>query len=315
MITSFLKNKLKANRNFAAFLVCLLLAIVFWLLIAMNRLYDYSFKTEISYQNSIYGIDAKKTLPAFCETKIKANGFKIFWFWIEKPFRKITVDLKPFNASVSDGRIHIPLSRLAVNELKTTSYNNVSFSFSPEIISIPVASGDFKKVPVRVNVQARFSNQFGMSGSISAFPDSIIVSADSQLLQNIFFIETPLKTISNPTGTVLQRLALINPDSKNYFLSDDSVEVTIPVDQLTEGTAIVKLVATESTFTLIPSEVKLIYKTTVKNYKSITADSFLVRAQTEKATNGKARVQVVKSPANAEVVFIDPPFVTCLTKK
>lgn len=281
----------------------------------MNRQYEYTFKSAVHYVNTIYGIDSKKTLPAVIDVKVNANGFKIFWFSIDRPFKVITIDLKPFNAVIENGRINIPVGVLCTEQFKTSSYKNADFSFSPETISIPVASGDIKKVPVKINLEVKFSSQFGLSGNIFSTPDSVIVSADSGLLKNILYIETEKKSIANITRTQVIDLGLINPDRKNYFLSEDSVEVTIPADQLTEGNTVVKLTSSDPSFTLVPSEVKVTFKTTVKNFRTITADAFLINAQTEKIINGKARVLISKFPSNAEVVFIDPPYVTCLRKK
>jgi YbbR domain-containing protein len=254
-------------------------------------------------------------LPQTADITINASGFNLLWFSVKKTFHKLTVDLKE-NNSGSSGNVTVSLKPIAEKQFNLLSYQNVSSSIYPPAITFFLSKEFMKKVPVKNNLEISFRKQFGLSGKITCLPDSVVFSGPKDKLENISIAQTEIKQLKNLQNETQLQLAIVNPDRDNLFISDDSVTISIPVEELTEETVNVKVQNQPGEkFTVIPDEVTITFRTTLKNLSKISASSFLAQVKATTDKSGKAVVQIVQCPPDAEVVFVNPSMVTCLKKQ
>ncbi len=304
------KLKFGGNNTLPVFIICVLIAAVFWILNSLNKEYSYSFAFPLEVINMPYSKRMVNTAPDSIKVLCKARGFELFWFSIRNARKKINIDLDEKKIASAD-KISIGIKSEFIGKFKNDLQQMEIVSAQPDSIHLFLSARYLKKVPVISNLKYTLKTRFGIAGSIKIEPDSILISGDKADIANVNAIETEEKELALISTTTLAELNLIKPE--NVFLSANKINISIPVEEYTEGKVIVPLnisMINGLKVYVLPAEAEITYQATFNNYSKIEKDSFRISAQ--QVTVGKSKklkLTVAKSPVNAKVISIIPPFV------
>lgn len=313
---SFISQNKKGNYRISAYTVCLIVAVVFWLLNALGKNYSHKETFKLVYHKIPFNKQPANPLPEYASINFEGKGFNLLWLSIKKPFKDLKV-VMPVSANAQlPERFNISVSDCFLKQYGSNTQDlKISFT-EPDSIHFLFAKKLTKKVPVKFNVEINFRKRYGSGLGLQTETDSVTIAGTESALSNISEIETNQIKLSNLSNSTSLTFELLNPDSADIFLSTYSIKANIKVEEVTESSVNVP-VASHGNLTrllIIPSTVKITFNTTLENAKNVNPADFLI-STIASDKNGYVIPVVKKQPTNVNVVFIDPPQLKVLEEK
>lgn len=212
------------NKNTPILLVCIFLAAIFWILIALSKDYAADIQVDVTYS----GIPADKVLvnnlPEKFQLKVKASG----WHLLREYF-----DLESFDLSINVGRYAETKSIITnanLDYFSTQLPPNVGILLIyPGVVNFNFDNRAEKKVPVRPRSDITLNPQFGFTDPLSVSPDSVKISGPASVIDTIHAVATAIIELNdlaeNKSGKVSLEVPAIS--SLNYDLQEVSFHVQV----------------------------------------------------------------------------------------
>ncbi|HNR19838.1 MAG TPA: hypothetical protein PKN75_09820 [Bacteroidia bacterium] len=313
---SFIKSDKKGNYRISAFTVCLIIAVVFWLLNSLSKVYSHKATFKLVYRQIPFNRQPANPLPEAVNIIFSGKGFDLLWLNLRKPFKDLKVDMpvnrnaqlpETFNISVADCFLKQYGTGNQDLQISYTEPDSIHFVFTKRLI---------KKVPVKFNAEISYKKRFGSALGLVAEADSITIAGTESALSKIQQIETNNVSLNNLSNSTDVTFALVNPDSANIFLSTNAVSAYVKVEEVTESfvNVVVTPPANITRLMVIPASVKVVFNTTLENTKKVQPADFFVTT-TPLGKEGYVTPVVKKQPPYVTVVFVDPPQLQILEEK
>ncbi len=232
------------NKKTIVFVICLLIATLFWLLTALNDEYRTELVFPIEFSNlpkhyAFYGTPPEQILVT-----VEGEGFSIVRYKFSPAFSSLKFDVSKnlvLNEADSAGG-HIILQETALKRSVENALiaGTEIVSVQPESISISYSKLEEKKLPVKVPAEITTARQHLVNGAVTTYPDSVLVLGTKQQLAEITAIYTRPVQAQNLEDTLRRNLALQAVDGLR--LSAKKVKLTVPVEAYTEKTLEVPIV-------------------------------------------------------------------------
>jgi len=304
----------KNDKRVAAYLVCVVIATVFWFLNALSKTYTVDVIAPVSYVNLPANKTLANNLPDEVELTIKAHGFTILR-------RKLSFLISPLEFNVNDltnnrmidnrkSSFVFP-TRLFLNELAYQLSNDLEIlSMNPDTMYFKFDKMGQKKVKVKPIVQVNLKKQFQISGDIVTIPDSIIVNGPQSTLDTLHFVYSVKKqfaAVNEPIRTEVN----IKP-IKELFFEPQTVKMVIPIEEFTEAQQSVPLVfenlPDNMNIKLFPARVKVSFQVGLSRFSGIHPEDFKLSVDYSDILNGKQRLKITinSNPAFIYALKITP---------
>ena len=314
------KNKNLAGRRFSAFFICVLLAVFSWMLIVLTKDYTLRFRFKTTYINLPEGKAVVNLLPDSMEMNIIANGFSMLnlkWFTSK---RNMVIDCSVMKLK-KDSTFYVSLNAVSDKMAKQINSDARIISVAPDTLFFSFSKSAKKKVPVKLISAITFAKQFQLSDSIKTEPSEIEIFGAEDEIKNITFIETQPLTLKSLNKTAVKKLGF-SLANKLIGTSTDSVTVTVPVDEFTEGETEVAVsvinLPTGFTLKIIPDKIKVKYKVSINNLNKVNDVLFRVVAdysEIDLDNSSKLKIKLVSSPSFITSVKLNPEKVEYIIRK
>jgi YbbR domain-containing protein len=213
---NFLRDSL--TRNFGTKIIFLIVAIVLWLSINLEK----DFETIIDIPVVINNIHKGKTLsapvPSSAKIKIRSKGKNLIIKDIDKDVF-ISVDA----TNVIDS---------AIFRITADFFVNVSglqleplFIYSPQEVEIKLDDYSQKKIPVKLNFQYSIAPGYVKTGAFTIRPDSVTISGPASIVRRTTYAETKKITESELKADYSEDFELISVSPKLVKYSEKIVSV------------------------------------------------------------------------------------------
>lgn len=328
------EKAVKFNRKLTTFLVCVLIATLLWLVMALSR----SIPTLLEIPVSFTGINNSKTisnkLPTHLKLRVSTSEAKLI---IRKYFfRNDTIEISSENLTIERKR---GLSYLLTKDIQTDIEDQLKprirvLGVFPDTILFYFDTKLEKKIPVNLKAQFLYEKQYQLANNhIELEPDSIVVTGPEKLVRNVSSIETnfiKLENIKENTrlnvslnkANLVENEQYVNFDTSLVSISASAITANIPIEKYTESTIEIKL----STFgfpsginpAISPDIIKITYQVSFANYGKIKPEMFVAQinyTDLRMERSGKASVSITKKPDFIKITRIDPEKVNFLLKK
>jgi len=302
----------KPSGNTYTFIVCLFVAITFWLLNALNKPYT----TQIQFPLGIEKIPSNKILinkpPNTILVEVSGFGFNLL------TFGKVASDSIKLNAQklglnsklekqtllVSPQKIYEQISgNLGGNyTLKQVLIDSLNLQFDSKITKI---------VPVIADLDIKTANQFSVE-SIVSNPNTIKLTGSKSLLEKIKEVKTEFKVFNKLEENSVFNLQLNLPENIQSTIT--KVEVKIAVERITEGSlklpVSVKNNADSLKLVLVPNSITLNFIAPVSKFNQVNSLDFLAFVDLKELTseNKRLKIQIEKLSPFAKLVSFEPAF-------
>ncbi len=313
------------NRRSVAFLLCLLLSGLFWVLTSLSKEYVDELNIPITYQNLPDDLLIANQPTTVVKAKVKGFGFDLLWYWFQ--FEKLEIPVIADPAELASIRrkgkqYHYILTRDKYGRMESIEDEQLEIlSISPDTLFLKFTPKFTKLVPVKLNANISFAKQFGMVSDAVLVPDSILLIGPKKDIDTIYFVLTDAQSWLGLNESVTAEVPLKKPAGLPFVrLSQTNVQVELNVVEFTEGSVMVPIrveADRPETVKVFPSEVEIKYQVPLSSYDNVNADQFLATVTLNAKSLGSASLPVTleRKPAEVNQIRIIPSQVEFIIQK
>ncbi len=301
----------KKKRDTPIFLICLMLATLFWILIKLSADYSVTYPLKIKYEN----IPNDKLLGAsedsIVNVSFKSDGYNLLDLLVTGKLKYIPVNLadikmekiKPNSYAIFTQGLKDPLaSRLNVNESEII--------FSTPDLELNLEDLASRKVDVKPKLDLQFKSQYGLY-AVNLVPDKITIWGSQKQIDTISSIRTNSIDLNDLDENQEVTVALQNPLPGVLRIAPERVKVKLIIEKYTEFSLKVPIdvsgiVPTIRTF---PATTTLYFNMFLKDYKELKTNQFKVVPDVKNVDLSSVKtlnLRILKQPKITRDVRMDP---------
>ncbi len=259
----------KVNRDKWLFLICVIVAIVFWAMQKLSNNYSFTQVYSVSYI-----IPDGKVFKKPPVTSVEVTLTGIGWDIVNKSAKnigdKIEVELSADNSQL------IPATAISekINSLLASDEISVA-QIKPSNISISLVDQAKKKVPVVSKLNIEFLPSFYIKSPIHFTPDSVVITGSYQAIKNITKWNTEILNINKLNRNIYDMpIQLEAPKTDLIRLDHDMVRMNLEVEEFTEKsfTLPIKIKNADNKVISIPNTVDVKCVVGISKYDILTED-------------------------------------------
>ncbi len=290
-----IKNKIlnfKLQEDRAILLICIGIALVFWLLVKLSQRY-----TTVRQVTFDFEIPEGKALadapPKDMRVEIEGTGWDLLFDYFSNPVIELSYDL-----SQTDNLL-LSRSQLRSEILRQLSSGDIKISeINYESIDLELEEKVTKTVPVQLQRKLSFGPEYHLRDSIELAPDSVSVTGPVSAVEQIERWSTDSLIIQNLKSDMIRKLSL-QPPPQVVSLSTRQIEIHIPVEQYTEKSLFVELEVENvpdqiDSIRFFPQRVRVNCVVGLSQYNEVTENDFKLVADLKGASleEGRNRVSI-----------------------
>jgi YbbR domain-containing protein len=291
-----------------ALISCLLLAIVGWLVMALNNKYVYTAKTVLVYKNFPQNKAFHPLQSDTVDLQVEGTGWQLLFARMRVNPPSISIGLEKLN---NKDYILFSEQLYRVNNQLETSQKIISVR--PDTLYFDFSKRTVKRVPVKLLSNLNFVSQYGVANDIEITPDYVTVSGPQEEIGKIKQWETDTLRLSNIQNTTVTRVQMMQNKLKNVSIFPATVEVKIPVDEFTEKTVELPLKVLNNaeyySLRLYPKKVKVTYLVALSSYQQINEDFMEATVdlnEWKKLKHNQLSVKMTRFPEYCKFVRVTP---------
>ena len=290
------------------------ISFVIWFFAKFSREYQEEIKMKIEIVDIPTSIIISSASDLFLNLNLKATGFQFLYYYFLDNTIKISFQNAVYKNNVGYLEIASEFNRLQDQLLGDTQI----LSFFPSKIEINYKPEFSKKVPILI---PKFNLDLGYSiTKINLTPDSIIVTGLEDVLADINHIDLNFKDESPIKSNFIEKIPINLKDNElNYNYTEVNVEVLVNLfSEKTINVPISVLNSPKNTvFKLFPSQVELVFSSSINNLKNIKLSDFKVGFNYDSIDKEKniAEISLLKSPLGLDNVRLNPQDVFFLIRE
>lgn len=310
------------NRRIATFLVCLAVSASLWVINALSREYQETFKLAVDYVHLPSDRMVATRLPDSLDLEVKVTGFSLLQWKIFKPGERIRVDVTwarrskvstdNYLAFVRElDKLNLQLPRSV--KVQRVMPDTIWFSYAPRIT---------KTVPVVSRLRISCEPGYRISDSIQLKPATVDVSGPEEEVAKITQVETEELVINNANAPVKVKLKMKQGTAyRKLAFSASEFEATQDVYRFTEARVLIP-VKTENEprgfrLQLLQRNVEVVFQLPLTQTGHVDTSMFRAVADYRNidAERGTVPVQLSRKPVFARNIRIEPERVPFLIRR
>lgn len=315
-------QRLKFNKQLSVFLICFLIAMVFWFLISLTKNYSSVVSFPIIYTDLPKDKVITDKLPTRLKLELNARGFDLLGYHLKIMSFPIFVRVQPNSAQLQNRETAYLLTRQLVNSInKQLNSDARVIAIEPDTIYFNYQKRSTKKLPVNLQGIISYEKQYGPSGQIKVIPDSLWITGPESGIVGLKEILTKKVKLLKLNKTTEKELEISTKDlPAQVYVFQPKVKVTIPIEKYTEGTieVPVNIKEGEMNFKLVQEKVKIVYQVPLSKYSLVNETSFQLEVAPENKEDirdSKIKVKLLRKPPFVKIVRLTPSKVEIILKK
>jgi YbbR domain-containing protein len=265
------------NNRMVVFLICLIIATTLWLLNALSKDYSATISYPVKFENPPENRFLAGEIPNKLELNVDAQGFTLLRHKLFA-YSPVTLDIEEITRNMTTNtNIYRVTSQNLITRIEDQLSNELSITYiSPEILVIVMDSLSAKTIPVELDINVDYEQQYYLKSPISIYPDSVEITGPTIILNNISVLKTKVNIANKLNTSFHQEIELIHPDKTT--ISPSKITLKIDVEKYTEKELKIPveiLNKPENTsMKLFPSELKIVFTVGLSRFESISASDF-----------------------------------------
>ena len=273
-------NRYLNDRKVIIYLVCVVIASVFWFLRALSDEYTTTVSYPVKFKNLPENKVLTNELPKHLDIRVNAHGFTLLRYKLSFSFSPLVFNVNAFTRNQMEKS---EATRFTIATARYKNFIQSKVSSEMKVMSIEPDSIKFvfdriveKKLPVKAHVNIDFEKQFLQSAAIQIAPDSVVVSGPQSILDTVDMLNLPELSFTGINKTIRRNVHIEEIDQLR--LNTPRVVLTVPVEQYTESFFEIPLTAINVPDSLgmqtFPSKVKVTYQVALSNFAKIRKQDF-----------------------------------------
>lgn len=276
-------SKISRNDNII-FIVCFVIASLFWGLIKLSEVYTEDFIFKINYVNVPPEKQLTKLADSTLVVNIEAQGFAILKLNFFENNNKIDIDLSKTDIILNEGDDYL----IYTQELKEVfalifGVEENDFTFSEATLGFTLEDLYEKQVLVKENYQLNFKPQYDLYQPSVITPTMVTAYGPKEILDTLSFVLTQKIELSGLAENKSVSVGLQNPLPSLLHFTPEIVKMDIRVEKFTEKTVDVTIdfSSVNAKIKSFPNNVQVNFKIAQKDFNLAEASQFLVVPETD----------------------------------
>lgn len=311
-------RRLLLSKKVGSFLICLGIASLLWVVHALNRNYKYTLHVPVTFLNLPSNKLIVGELPEVLDVEIKASGLKLLFISLKKNINEVVID---FNLLKNNAKSQAySISNGNFNLQNAINFDVDVLKVRPDTLFFSINKGNTKLLPVKANLKINCLPGYSIISKPTITPAYITVTGDSLDLKKMDTVYTYFLNLKDIHQNYTSPVPLKKPFSSiNYSVKD--VQLSFNVDKLTEATIQIPIQIMNNTgnetIKLLPNFITIKYLVAMKDYETITKDSFkaIVNYQHIKEKNNNLQVEIIRAPSEVKIIKTEPSTISYLIYK
>ena len=313
----FVKLTKIERKRVAVLILCLLFAVIGWLILALNNKYVYTAKTQLIYTEEPQKKAYKALQPDMVNLQVEGTGWQLLFSKLRIKPQAISISLQKLNV-----RNFVILSAQLPQINREIETVQKIISIQPDTLYFDFSKRSFKRVPVKLVSAFTFAAQHHMPSAIQLKPAYVNISGPQEELANITQWPTDTLKLSKLKQPTNARISIKSNPSNNINIYPTSVGVYIPVDEFTEKTVEVQLNLLNNTnfydVKLYPKKVKVTFLVALASYAKV--DERLITASVDvnewkQQHHQELTVKLTRFPKFCKLLSVMPQKVKFMVEK
>ena len=288
-IISFFKSR-KVN----VFLLFIVLASLFSILTKLSQDYTQSVTFAIEPTNVPEDKIIIKDSIQNLDITLTTYGFKLIRYYFYKPSVTIDIGKAERKENYFQWISHKEFSNVVSQFDPNVKIENIN----PDTLRLRYDTNSVKLVPVILSSNIEFAPGYDLSGNLSLQPDSVKVIGPRVLIDSVRSITTKQLNLKNVKSDISSPILLDLPNNDQLKFSNSQVNLNAEVERYTEGTisvpVIVKNIPEDVNLKIYPKSIEVIYYASLKEFKNIGSNSFIVECDYKDAKDDNASYLIPK---------------------
>jgi len=309
-----LQKALTNKGRIKMFISFVLISFTIWFFKKFSKEYQEEIKMKIEIVDVPKSYIISSISDSILNLNIKATGFQFLYYYFLNNSIKISFQKASYKNNIGFLEIASQFNTLQDQLLR----DNQILSFFPSQIKITYQPEFSKTVPV---VCPKFNLDVGYSiTKVNLNPDSIQVTGPKNLLANLNHIDLNYKNELPIRSNVIQKVP-ISQKRKNLNYNTTEVSVELFVDLFSEKKLTIPISVSnfpkDKVLKLFPSEVELVFSSTISNLKIIKSSDFEVGFNYDSIDKGNktAEIKLLNAPPTANNIRLNHKNVFYLIRK
>lgn len=309
------------SRRVSSYVICLLVAGLFWLLHSLSKEYIITIRMPVSYSHlpdqKMIAVD----LPDSVDAEVIGSGFTILAYQLTKSNPPLDLDARQ-TRSLGNGDFAMATYSHSERIEGAIGHGLKILRVMPDTIVLSFEGRAEKRIPVRPRVTVKCAPMFRLGDSIKTVPAYVVVSGAEALVKRVNYIETEQKIYTGLDKSVNEPVNLVlPPDLQQLTVSIPKVNLSIPVGQYTEKKFSIPVepvnVPPNVVLKTFPDKVDVIFQVPIEHFSSITPDMFRIVADYSKIDpkGNTIPIEFVRQPLNVLNLHAQPQRVEFLIRK
>lgn len=311
-ILDYLQPRL--NRRSVAFLLCLFLSSLFWLLTSLSKEYTDEIRIPVVYENVPENLLITNNPEEAVSAEVRGFGFDLLWHLMNLETIEIRVPANPTSlrsVKRNGEELHYMLSSERTGKLSKIGDDQLEvLRIWPDTLFLKFKPLYSKKVPVKLDAEINYMKQFGTVSLPVIEPDSITLIGPKEEVSKFALVSTERQTWSDLDESLTEEVDLILGDESSLVkFSSKKVQVTVNVVEFTEGSVTVPLEVKSpnaSSVKVFPSQVEVRYQAPLSLYDQITEAMFKASVSVDKTNETLLTVNLEEFPAQVRQTRVIP---------
>ncbi len=301
-------------KNTLFFLLFLLLAFVFWLMLFFQKEnVEGNYRIPLKYINIPEDVVFEHPLPDYVEVSITDNGASIFRLDISK---KDSLEINV--AELTEGSNNSLQGDQYRQLIRSRLFSSTNIrGYYPMIINLTTSKLQSKELKVVFDGEITTSRANLVADSVTFLPERVTAYGSKESLGKLEHAKTEFTLFKNLKATSQLPISINRVEGVKFI--PDKVEIFIPIDEYTERTFEVPIMATGMPGNLdvkfFPSRANISFSVTLEEYRKIAPEDFEIRLNYRtfhRNDDGRVELQLSKSPEAIQNVRISPSSVEFL---
>ncbi len=269
-------QKVEKKRDHLIFLVCLLFASFFWLLIKLSDNYSVSYRMKIKYSHQPAGKLITALNDSMTTIHLKSNGYNLLDLLLHGNLDSLNVDLRQHDIKKdADGRYFINTGSLWESTAQQLGVNDRDIEFSKSKLSFSMERLHKRRIKVSALLDLTFKSQFRLY-NFKVIPASIAVYGPNQIMDTLKGLNTAMIHLENLGNGQKVKVNIHNPYPRMLKLLPPQVTVNLDVEKYTEQSVQIPIDVSEihPEIRTFPNTAAVNFNVFIRDYEKIRANQF-----------------------------------------
>ncbi len=290
----------------AILIISIGIALVFWWLTKMSKVYTTFRSVGIEYQLPEGKVFAETPRTSFL-AEVESSGWNLFYSYLGS-------GLPPIEFILNGNEFQEIYSGQLINSLNAKVGKQYEIkSVDTDRISIRLDNSTSVKVPVRISGAFQAAEGYMQTGKPRLFPDSIIVIGPTLEVSQIKEWRTNFIDAQTQKEGFEEEVELRRPSNQEIRLVPETIQCIWNVERATEGSVVVPIEIENApdSVSVFPPKAFVTYRAPLSIYQKIDSDDFKIVRDFSSLNSGDgkntAAIELSKSPDNVRVIDLNPP--------